>query len=142
MQQKRAQIHIGLRTIKTAVAVIISMIIVDSYGATTSKLVFAMLGAMAAVQPTFKESLESCLSQIIGVQIGSFFGILMRNLPIPNFIAAGIGIVIVITLYNTLHLRYLHHTGHRTYDLRSGPSVGHRHRSDLGFFDQHSDLTI
>ena len=54
MNKKRLRIHIGLRTIKTAIAVIISMIIVDFYGATTSKLIFAMLGAMAAVMPTFR----------------------------------------------------------------------------------------
>ena len=55
-----AKSPIGLRTVKTAVAVIISMV-VDFYGATASKLIFAMLGAMAAVQPTFTESLSSCL---------------------------------------------------------------------------------
>ena len=62
--------HIGLRTAKTAVAVILSMFIVDLYGATSSKLIFATLGAMAAVQPTFKASLESCLTQIVGVLFG------------------------------------------------------------------------
>ena len=56
MNKKRLRIHIGLRTIKTAIAVIISMIIVDFYGATTSKLIFALLGAMAAVMPTCRES--------------------------------------------------------------------------------------
>ena len=44
----RSRLHIGLRTIKTVAAVIISMVIVDFFGATTSKLIFAMLGAMAA----------------------------------------------------------------------------------------------
>ena len=52
MNLKPLKIHIGLRTIKTAAAAIIAMMIVDAYGATTSKLIFAMLGAMAAVQPT------------------------------------------------------------------------------------------
>ena len=39
---------IGLRTVKTAAAIVISMFIVDTYGATSSRLIFAMLGAMAA----------------------------------------------------------------------------------------------
>ena len=107
MQQKFARIHVGLRTIKTCVAVIIAMLIVDSHGASSSKLVFAMLGAMAAVQPTFQESLESCLGQLVCVLIGSIFGVLMRNLPIPGFIACGFGILLVITVYNSLLPRYI-----------------------------------
>lgn len=107
MQQKKARIHIGLRTVKTAVSVIIAMLIVDSHGASSSKLVFAMLGVMAAVQPTFQESVEACLGQIISVQIGSFFGVVMRNLPVSQFLACGLGVLIVITLFNALRLRYI-----------------------------------
>ncbi len=106
MKNKFTGIHIGLRTIKTAAAVIIAMGIVDLFGATTSKLIFAMLGAMAAVQPTFKESLESCLTQIVGVLFGALAGVLLRLLPLPDLAAAGIGIVLVITLYNTLRIRF------------------------------------
>ena len=54
MRKKRLRIHIGLRTLKTAAAVILAMVVVDAYGTTPSKLIFAMLGAMAAVQPSFK----------------------------------------------------------------------------------------
>ncbi len=104
--KKRFNIHIGLRTLKTAAAVIIAMLIVESFGATTSKLIFAMLGAMAAVQPTFKESVESCLTQIVGVLFGAVAGVLLLLLPIPSLAAAGIGIILVITLYNMLHIRF------------------------------------
>ena len=61
--KKFFRFQIGLRTIKTAVAVIISMLLVAHLGTSSSKLIFAMLGAMAAVQPNFKSSLESCLTQ-------------------------------------------------------------------------------
>jgi len=77
MKKSRFRFHIGLRTVKTAAAVIIAMMIVESYGATTSKIIFAMLGAMAAVQPTFKDSLESCLTQITGVIFGALAGLLL-----------------------------------------------------------------
>ena len=97
---------IGLRTIKTAAAVILSMMIVDSYGATTSKIIFAMLGAMAAVQPTFTESLESCLTQIVGVLFGAVVGVLLMALRLPPLVATGIGIVLTITAYNALRIRY------------------------------------
>lgn len=106
MLNKHTKLPIGLRTIKTVVAIIISMIIVDLYGTTTSKLLFAMLGAMAAVQNTFKESVESCLTQIIGVFLGGLAGVLLRTLPLPTLIATGIGIVLIITLYNVLRIPF------------------------------------
>lgn len=106
MSLKNIRIRIGLRTIKTAVAVVLSMVIVYFYGATSSKLIFAMLGAMAAVMPTFQESLESCISQIIGVIFGALVGLLLVALPLHSLFATGIGIILVITLYNTLQIRY------------------------------------
>ena len=106
MQKTRMRFRIGLRTLKTAAAVVISMMIVDSYGATASKLIFAMLGAMAAVQPTFKESLESCLTQIVGVFLGGVAGILLVSLPLYPLVAVGIGMILVITFYNLFHIRY------------------------------------
>lgn len=106
MEKKRSRMHIGLRTIKTVAAVIISMIIVDFYGSTTSKLIFAMLGAMAAVQPTFKESLESCITQIVGVLFGAMAGVLLRFLPVHPLVATGIGMIFVITFYNAFKIRF------------------------------------
>ncbi len=98
--------HIGLRTLKTAAAVILSIVIVNLYGATTSKVILAMLGAMAAVQPTFKDSVESCLTQFIGVFFGALVSIVLLWLPLPSLVSTGIGIVLVITLYNGLRLRF------------------------------------
>ena len=106
MTQKRFRFHIGLRTVKTAAAVIIAMMIVESYGATTSKIIFAMLGAMAAVQPTFKDSLESCFTQITGVLFGAWVGLILMLFRLPPLVATGAGIIMVITLYNAFHIRY------------------------------------
>ena len=97
---------IGLRTLKTAAAIVISMIIVDAYGASSSRLIFAMLGAMAAVQPTFKESVESCLTQISGVFLGALAGVLLLALPVHPLAAAGMGVILVILVYNALHIRF------------------------------------
>ena len=106
MGKKRLRIHIGLRTLKTAAAVILAMVVVDAYGATTSKLIFAMLGAMSAMQTSFKESLEACVAQILGVLYGAVVGILLLALNLPDLVTAGIGIVMVITLFNSLHIRF------------------------------------
>lgn len=106
MLKKFARIHIGLRTVKTTAAVVISMMLVYLYGTTDSRYIFAMLGAMAAVQPTFKESLEACMTQLIGVLFGAVMGLLLMLLPIHPIIQCAIGIVLVITLYNVLRIRF------------------------------------
>ena len=106
MRKGFPKIRIGLRTIKTAAAITISMIIVDFLGTSASKLIFAMLGAMAAVQPTFKDSVDSCLAQIVGVLFGAFASIVLLMLPVPSLAAVAIGMIFVITLYNMLHIRY------------------------------------
>ena len=106
MEKHTPKFRPGLRIIKTAIAVCLSMLVVDAYGATTSKLMFAMLGALAAVQTTFKESVESCLTQIVGVILGALAGVLLRLLGLPMLISTGTGIVLVITVYNALHIRF------------------------------------
>ena len=106
MLKKWVRLRIGLRTVKTTAAVIISMMLVDRLGASDSRLIFAMLGAMAAVQPTFKESVASCLTQIVGVLFGAAAGLLLRLLPGPDLLAVGIGMVLVITLYHSLRIPY------------------------------------
>ena len=106
MQKGLPKVHIGLRTIKTTAAIVIAMVIVDYLGTSTSKLIFAMLGAMAAVQPTFKESWDSCLAQIVGVLFGALTSLVLLALPLPPLAATAIGMILVITLYNAFHIRY------------------------------------
>lgn len=106
MRKPLLKIQIGMRTVKTAVAVILSMMIVESFGTTDSRLIFAMLGATAAMQPTFRESIESCAAQIVGVLFGAAAGLFLRHLPMPMLVNTGIGIVLVIILYNALHIRF------------------------------------
>ena len=100
------QIRIGPRTMKTAAAVIIAMVIVHFYGTTASRLTFAMLGAMAAVEPTFTDSLRSCLAQIVGVFFGALIGLALLAVPLHPLTRTGIGIVLTITLYNTFRIRF------------------------------------
>lgn len=100
------KIHIGRRTIKTVAAVVIAMLVAEFCGSTTSKLIFAMMGAMEAVRPTFKESLEAVFSQIVGIFVGALAAVLLHTLPIPYVVAAGIGILIVIVFYNVLRIPF------------------------------------
>ena len=98
------RLPIGMRTMKSAIAIFVALIIVEQYGATTSKVVFALIGAAAAMDVTFKASLKSCLAQICGVSFGALFGLLMLYLPIDRYISVAIGFILVVTLYNMLHL--------------------------------------
>ena len=100
------RIHIGRRTLKTAIAVIISLIIVSSYGATASKMVFAMLGAMCAMENTFRQSLEACMTQIVGMVLGAIVAVLLSFLPIPSLLMVGIGIVFIIVVYNIMGVHF------------------------------------
>lgn len=99
-------IHIGRRTLKTAAAVIIAMMLVSIYGATTSKMIFAMLGAMGVMEPTFKKSVEACLTQFVGMFFGAVMGVLFLKLSWPWQISVGVGIVLVITLYNVFRINF------------------------------------
>ena len=105
MLKKWSRLRIGPRTLKTALAVILSIIAVSLYGSGTSNLIFATIGALSAMGATFKESLQSCFSQIAGVLFGALAGILLLSLHMPPLLASGIGIIIVITFYNILRLK-------------------------------------
>ncbi len=98
--------RLGLRTIKTAVAVILALILADGWGASDGKLIFSMLGVMAAVQPTFKESWESCLTQVVGLALGAVAAVLLQMLPLNPVLASGIGILVVIVFYSSVGLRF------------------------------------
>lgn len=100
------KVHIGLRTIKSAVAALISMMIVDIYGNSVGKYVFAVMGAMQVTQKTIKQSLDACLTQAVGVTYGAIIGLLLLNSPLPPFIAAALGIIILVTTYNTFNIKY------------------------------------
>lgn len=96
---------IGMRTLKSALAIFVALMIVKQYGASTAKVIFALIGAASAMDVTFKASLKSCLAQICGVSFGAMFGILMLYLPVDRYVSVAIGFVLVMALYNILHLR-------------------------------------
>ena len=103
---KSIKFRIGMRTAKSAVAVMIAMAVVYFYGVTTSRIIFAVLGAMEAMQPTIKASLRSCLPQITGVISGAIFGLALTSIGLHPLITTGIGIVLVISIYNAFHIQF------------------------------------
>lgn len=103
--KKRIYCPIGLRTLKTAAAVTIALIIVEQYGASAAKLLFAMMGAIAAVGPTFKASLQGCAGQLFSVVMGACVSISVTMLPIANAAAVGAGVILIMAVYQVLHLK-------------------------------------
>ena len=106
MHSKYKKFRIGRRTLKTALAVILSMFLVEIIGASNSRLIYAMLGTMAAMERTLKDSVQSCLTQIVGMILGVLAGILLLHLPLNHIGIAGIGIVLVIWTYNIFHIKF------------------------------------
>lgn len=103
---KNRKIPIGMRTLKTVTAVILAMVIVDRFGTSSSKLIFAMLGAMAAMQPTLLESLKACVTDIVGVLFGALMGVALLLLPLHPLVRIGIGMIAVICVYNGLRVKF------------------------------------
>ena len=102
------RIHIGRRTLKSAIAVIVALMVVSMFGTTsmTSRMVFAMLGAMSAMENTFKQSLEACMAQFIGMILGAIVAAGLSFVPIHSMLTVGIGVVVIIVIYNVLGIYY------------------------------------
>lgn len=99
------KIPIGMRTVKTALSVSLALSIIEHYGASPAKVVFATIGAISAVAPTFTASLEACLTQICGVFVGTMLAVCMLALNIPNMIAVGIGVILILSAYQYFRLK-------------------------------------
>ena len=105
IQWKKPRIPVGLRTLKTAVAVSVSILLVEQYGTSADELLFGVMGAFSAMEPTFKGSMRGCTAQFIGVLMGVLLSLSMRALDIPGVVAAGVGIILVMACYQILRLR-------------------------------------
>lgn len=102
------RIHIGRRTLKSAIAVIVALMAVSMFGTTsaTSRMVFAMLGAMSAMENTFKQSVEACKAQIIGMILGAIVAAGLSFVPIHSMLTVGLGVVLIIVIYNMLGIHF------------------------------------
>lgn len=108
MKLNYKRIHIGRRTFKSAIAVILALVVVSMFGttSTTSRMVFAMLGAMSAMENTFKQSLEACMAQIVGMILGAIVAAGLSLVPINSLLTVGLGVVVIIVIYNVLGIYY------------------------------------
>lgn len=102
---KRVHIPVGLRTLKTSVAVAAAILLVERYGTSADELLFGVMGAFSAMEPTFKGSVRGCVAQIGSVIVGVLLSLAMRMLDIPGVVAAGAGIILIMAIYQIFHWR-------------------------------------
>ncbi|WP_026476782.1 FUSC family protein [Alkaliphilus transvaalensis] len=91
---------IGLRTIKTGIAVSLSMLVANLLQ--IGSPFFAMVAALIAIQPTITDSWKIGFNRMLGTLIGAIMGVVFAIILPSNFILAGIGIIILIYLMNRL----------------------------------------
>lgn len=91
---------IGLRTIKTGIAVGLTMVIAKALQ--IEYPFFAIVAALIAVQPTVSDSWRVGLNRILGTLIGAVVGVVLVSLFPANFALLGIGTIILITIMNRL----------------------------------------
>lgn len=107
MIERLQRIHspVGLRTLKTAAAVTLSLVVVEQYGASAAKMIFAVTGAISAMEPTFKASLRNCAAQIVSVIVGVLLSLAMLQLEIHGAAAVGVGIILVMAMHQLFRWR-------------------------------------
>ncbi|NLL81221.1 MAG: hypothetical protein GX231_02790 [Tissierellia bacterium] len=89
---------IGLRTIKTGIAVGLSMLIVDLLNLQSP--LFAGIGAISSMQSSVSESFISGKIRMLGTFVGVVVGIVFSTLLPQNYISLSIGIILTIFINN------------------------------------------
>lgn len=90
---------IGMRTVKTGIAVSLSMFIASFINLKSP--IFVGIGAIMAMQSSVSESFNAGINRMLGTIVGAIVGLLFSFIFPQNFIFLGLGIIIVI------HIHYL-----------------------------------
>lgn len=101
----RAFTHIGLRTIKTGIAVALALLIVNFRGSPAP--IFAAIGAISAMSRALADAVKTCLTQFAGIIAGAIIGcIFIALFPQYSLLFVGAGIILVITCCNALRMDF------------------------------------
>ena len=97
--------HLGLRTVKTGLAVALALFFADLRGSPLP--IFAAIGAIVAMSRTVGDAFETCRTQFFGILLGAGFGALFVNLFAGfRWIGVGLGLIALILLCNQLKLQF------------------------------------
>jgi len=98
----RPKFRIGLRTVKTALAVIISLFVSSLFGEVS---IFPALASIAVMSRTFDEGLKECRNQAVGILIGGLFGCFTAFFcPNPPIWGIGLGILLIMVACASFHV--------------------------------------
>lgn len=96
--------RLGLRTIKTALSVMLSLYLASLFG---SLSIFPALAAIGVMSRTFDEGLIECRNQAVGIVIGGLFGCFTAlALPEPPIWVISLGVMIIIFICSSFHVGY------------------------------------
>ena len=93
---------IGLRTIKTGIAVFLATL--AGYYGLVETPVYTVSVCIFSIKNTMKNSVEDAMSRIIGTLLGGFVGFLFATFIHENIISTTIGVIIIIHLCNLLKI--------------------------------------
>ena len=97
----------GLRTIKTALSVALSVLLVRLLSTESDAMFYAALGGLVAMDTTFRRSLKQGVTQFLGVLLGTGVGYFTHYLfPTIPFWTVGLGVLALILLCNGFKISY------------------------------------
>ncbi len=96
-----ARVGIGMRSLKTGLAVFICLALYTVLPLTEPTL--AVLVAVMAIQNSIDDSITFSKNRLIGTVLGTIIGIIYTQVAGQSLIFVGIGVIILITLLNKLH---------------------------------------
>ncbi len=101
---RRPKFRIGLRTIKSVLAVTIAMFVASLFGELS---IFPALSAFAVMSRTFDEGLLECRNQAVGIAIGGIIGCTTTLLmPDPPIWIMGLGVMLIIVICTSLKVTF------------------------------------
>ncbi len=101
------QLPFGLRTLKTAISVTLSVLLVRLLSQEDDAMFYAALGGLVAMDTTFRRSLQQGLIQFLGVFLGTAVGYFAHAfLPAIPFWSVGLGVLLLILLCNGLKISH------------------------------------
>lgn len=93
---------IGLRTIKTSIAVTIGLFAVSLLNLESP--FFVTIAALLGMQPTISDSWVVGRNRLLGTVFGAVFGLVLAIWLPPNPVLAGIGVLLLIRLMNAIKI--------------------------------------
>jgi len=100
----RPRFRLGLRTVKTALSVMLSLYIAALFGELS---IFPALASVSVMSRTFDEGLRECRNQAVGICVGGLFGCATAYLiPEPPIWVMGLGVMLIIFLCTSFHVGF------------------------------------